>query len=163
MSSLQSAPHPVSPVSPWVWPGLLIAGPAFVVVASIITAFFVVQHPDGLVASDYYKQGKAINAQLSQLDRARQLGWDRLHVSVENGVVVLSHPAALPARIPLEVTLAHPVDPARDVKRVLDVTADDRYRLPVDASIHERRRVYVTDFPARSWRVETLLLPAQPN
>ena len=68
-----ASPAAPKPVSPWIWPGLLILGPASVVVACIITAYFVLQHPDALVASDYYKAGKAINAQLSQLDRAKQL------------------------------------------------------------------------------------------
>ena len=51
MNSTSTVP-PIVPVSRWIWPGILIAGPASVVVACIITAFFVVQHPDGLVASD---------------------------------------------------------------------------------------------------------------
>ena len=79
-TTVATTPTPV-PVSPWIWPGLLILGPASVVVACVITAYFVLQHPDGLVATDYYKAGKAINAQLSQLDRAKQLGICLLYTS----------------------------------------------------------------------------------
>jgi hypothetical protein len=58
-TTVATTPTPV-PVSPWIWPGLLILGPASVVVACVITAYFVLQHPDGLVATDYYKAGQAI-------------------------------------------------------------------------------------------------------
>ena len=44
------------------------------------------------MASDYYKQGKAINAQLSQLDRAEQLGMDRTMTATER-TLTLSFPA----------------------------------------------------------------------
>jgi len=161
MATLQSTHPAVRPVSPWIWPGILIAGPTLVVVASIITAFFVIRHPDGLVASDYYKQGKAINAQLSQLQRANELGWSQLKLQRLPSEIVISHPDVLPARIPVEVTLAHPVDPARDIKKVLDVGSDGRYHLPLEVAIAERRRVYIADFPAHTWRLETVFVPAQ--
>ena len=83
---------PVVPVSRWIWPGLLILGPASVVVACIIT-------------------------------------------------------------------LAHPVDPDRDVRFVVPASAKGTYELTLKAPLAERRRVVVTDSPARSWRVEALLVP----
>ena len=82
----------IVPVSRWIWPGILIAGPASVVVACIITAFFVVQHPDGLVASDYYKQGKAINAQLAQLRRAEELGLSSMKMTATDRAVLITFP-----------------------------------------------------------------------
>ncbi len=149
---------PVVPVSRWIWPGLLILGPASVVVACIITAFFVVNHPDGLVASDYYKQGKAINAQLSQLNRAQQLGMDTMQISVTGSAVTLRFPDARDVTA-IDVTLAHPVDPDRDVRFVVPASAKGTYELTLKAPLAERRRVVVTDSPARSWRVEALLVP----
>ena len=52
---------------PWYrhpWPWLLMAGPAIVVVAGFLTLGFAIQSFDGLVADDYYKEGKAINMTL---------------------------------------------------------------------------------------------------
>ena len=51
--------------SPWwrhghVW--LIIAGPAAVVVAGVITAWIAVASPDPVVAADYYRRGIEINA-----------------------------------------------------------------------------------------------------
>ncbi len=157
---LQTTAVPVIPVSRWIWPGLLIVGPASVIVASIITAFFVVNHPDGLVASDYYKQGKAINAKLSQLDRAKQLGMDSMELSVAGSRVTLRFPDARDVTA-IEVTLAHPVDPDRDIRVVLPASTTGTYELALNTPLAERRRVVVTDSPARSWRVESLLIPAK--
>ena len=157
---LQTAAVPVIPVSRWIWPGLLIVGPVSVIVASIITAFFVVNHPDGLVASDYYKQGKAINAQLSQLSRAQQLGMDSMKLSASGSTVTLRFPEARDVTA-IEVTLAHPVDPDRDIRAVLAASTTGTYELALKAPLTERRRVVVTDAPARSWRVESLLIPAK--
>ena len=149
------------PVSRWIWPGILIAGPASVVVACIITAFFVVQHPDGLVASDYYKQGKAINAQLAQLHRAEELGLSTLKMVATDQAVVITFPDS-PLRDRVEVVLAHPVDPDLDIRATVVANTAGVYEIALQKKLTERRRVIVTDAPVRSWRVESLLIPARP-
>ncbi len=62
---------PASPpeTRPWwrhgqVW--LLIAGPAAVVVAGVVTTVIAVRGADPLVASDYYRRGIQINEQLAR-------------------------------------------------------------------------------------------------
>ncbi len=155
-SSVATAPP--RPVSPWIWPGLLIAGPAAVVLASIVTAYFVLQHPDGLVASDYYKQGKAINAQLAQLERGRQLGMDVFTVRANGTEATLVFPHGRETGS-IEVTLAHPVDPDRDVRQTVAPSAPGRYVVKLSTPLAERRRVIVSDAPARSWRAESLYIP----
>ncbi len=58
-------PHnALPPPAPWwrhghVW--LLIAGPATVVVAGLVTAWIAVRHPDPVLAEDYYQRGLRIN------------------------------------------------------------------------------------------------------
>lgn len=64
--------HNVSPTpenQPWwrhghVW--LLIAGPAAVVVAGVLTVWIAVLNPDPVVADDYYRRGIEINKTLAQ-------------------------------------------------------------------------------------------------
>ena len=148
----------IVPVSRWIWPGILIAGPASVVVACIITAFFVVQHPDGLVASDYYKQGKAINAQLAQLRRAEELGLSSMKMSATDQAVLITFPdSSLRDRI--DVVLAHPVDADLDIRATVSPSAAGVYEISLQKKLTERRRVIVTNAPVRSWRVESLLVP----
>jgi uncharacterized protein len=156
--------EPIVPVSRWIWPGILIAGPASVIVACIITAFFVVQHPEALVASDYYKQGKAINAKLSQLNRAEALGLSSMTVAATDAVLVLRFPDArtsdpMSALERVEVILAHPVDASRDIRAFASPNASGAYEISLPQKLTERRRVIVTDSPAHSWRVETLFVP----
>lgn len=45
-----------------VW--LIVAGPAIVVVASFITLYLAIRHPDPVVAEDYYRKGAEINKTL---------------------------------------------------------------------------------------------------
>ena len=148
----------IVPVSRWIWPGILIAGPASVVVACIITAFFVVQHPDGLVASDYYKQGKAINAQLAQLRRAEELGLSSMKMTATDQAVLITFPDS-PLRDRIDVVLAHPVDADLDIRATVSPNAAGVYEISLQKKLTERRRVIVTDAPVRSWRVESLLVP----
>ena len=148
----------IVPVSRWIWPGILIAGPASVVVACIITAFFVVQHPDGLVASDYYKQGKAINAQLAQLRRAEELGLGSMRMTATDQAVLITFPDS-PLRDRIDVVLAHPVDADLDIRATVSPNAAGVYEIALQKKLTERRRVIVTDAPVRSWRVESLLIP----
>src|SRR5690606_30434138 len=62
---------------PWYrepWPWFLIAGPAVVVLAGVITTVLAVRSSDGVVADDYYKQGLGINRTLERDARAQALG-----------------------------------------------------------------------------------------
>ena len=160
MSSTTPVPA-IVPVSRWIWPGILIAGPASVIIACIITAFFVVQHPDGLVASDYYKQGKAINAQLAQLRRAEALGLSTIKMTTTDQAVLITFPDS-PLRDRIDVVLAHPVDPDLDIHAIVSPNAAGVYEIALQKKLTERRRVIVTDAPVRSWRVESLLIPKRP-
>lgn len=97
---------------PWYrhrWPWLLMAGPAVVVVAGVITLWLAVRSNDGLVADDYYKQGLAINRTLARAERAQAMGLEA-RLAVREGQAQLrlaGHPGVvLPPRVRL--TLSHP-------------------------------------------------------
>jgi len=67
----------VHAVQPWYrepWPWILMAGPAAVIVAGIVTTWLAVVSFDGLVADDYYKRGLAINQELKREQAARERG-----------------------------------------------------------------------------------------
>jgi uncharacterized protein len=67
---VSSAGQPAGPVSqPWwryghVW--LIIAGPAIVVVAGLVTLWLALSRPDPVLAEDYYQRGLDINKTLRQ-------------------------------------------------------------------------------------------------
>ena len=68
--------------TPWhrePWPWLLMAAPMVSVIGGITILMVSLANNDGLVADDYYKQGLAINQQLSR-QQAAAVGHYRAHV-----------------------------------------------------------------------------------
>lgn len=62
--------------NPWYrepWPWLIMAGPAIVVVAGIVTTVIAVRSFDGMVADDYYKQGLGINRVIAREAAAKSM------------------------------------------------------------------------------------------
>ncbi|MFN0164423.1 MAG: FixH family protein [Burkholderiales bacterium] len=111
------------PVKPWYrepWPWLIMAGPAAVVVAGVITTVIAFRTSDGLVADDYYKRGLTINRTLAREDAAaaRQVragvSYDATHGRVR---VTLSGDGVLPAAVTLRLT--HPTRAGLDHTLVL--------------------------------------------
>ena len=140
---------------PWYrepWPWLLMAGPAIVVVAGFVTLALAIQSSDGLVADDYYKQGKAINMTLTRDAQARALGY-RAQLNLNaNGQVALRFDDALPAASALKLTLHHPTRAGFDREILLRRVADNSYTAampPIDAS----RWSMTLEDEARTWRL----------
>lgn len=76
---------------PWYrhqWPWILMGLPFTVVVASFITYFIAIKGLDPVISKDYYKDGLAVNADLSLDQRAASLGLVG-HIELENGQVLL--------------------------------------------------------------------------
>ncbi len=120
-------------VLPWYrepWPWVLIALPGIAVVGCSITLWLAVRSADGVVASDYYKQGLAINRELARTERAAALG---LHAAVElAGVndgdrirVRLAADRSLPVEPTLRLELIHPGHGGFDRTAVLARTSGD--------------------------------------
>jgi hypothetical protein len=75
---------------PWYkqfWPWFLIAFPATAVIASIATILIATADPDGLVVSNYYKAGLAINRDFERQRRAEAGLNARLELDPETGNV----------------------------------------------------------------------------
>ena len=88
------------------WPWILMAGPAIVVVASLVSAWLAIRSDDGLVIDDYYRQGLAINLTLSRRDAAARLGMQAEVHLADGRIRVLLAGAA--GRGALTLRLVHP-------------------------------------------------------
>ena len=58
---------------PWyrhLWPWLLFAGPAIVVIAALVTAYIAASGADPVLAEDYYKRGLLVNRTIAAQPRA---------------------------------------------------------------------------------------------
>lgn len=112
---------------PWYrepWPWMLMAGPATVVVASMVTLWLAVRSDDGLVADDYYKQGLAINRVLARSDTAERLGVTAELYLAEGRVRVLlggAHSGAVSLR------LVHPTRAGMDQRLTLSMVRPGVY------------------------------------
>lgn len=64
-------------VTPWYkqfWPWVLIGLPTSVVIASVTTYFLAINGMDSVISKDYYKEGLAVNADLTRDKKAATLG-----------------------------------------------------------------------------------------
>ena len=136
------------------------AGPATVVVASVVTMYLAVTTSDGLVADDYYKRGLAINQVLARSDRARAAGLRaRLTLDVETGAVVVQLEGTKRAPAMLRFALMHPTRTGRD--RTIDLIRgpDGAFVGRIDAAANGRWLAVLED-GAGDWRLRgTLTLP----
>jgi uncharacterized protein len=76
-------------LNPMVW--MVIALPASAVVAGLLTVYIAVSNQDSLVVDDYYKEGKAINQELTRDRRSTELGLSAfVDINAETGEVLVS-------------------------------------------------------------------------
>jgi hypothetical protein len=96
-------------LSPWYrqpWPWILMAGPAFMVVAALAMAWVAISGQDSLVVDDYYRQGLAINQTLSRDAKAAELGLlGGVQLSGNSIEVSISSDAPLPKQV--RIALVH--------------------------------------------------------
>lgn len=156
---MNPAPATAADTRPWYRhrsPWLLMLGPTIVVVAGVITAWLAVSTDDGLVAADYYREGKAINRVLKREQTAvasglaARVGFEaaghllRVHLSSKHP------PETLPPLI--EVVFSHPTRAGLDQTVRLQRSPDGDYvgasTPPDPANWH----VLVQD-TAGSWRL----------
>lgn len=143
--------------APWYkqrWPWFLIAGPATVVVAGIVTVWLAVVSNDGLVTDDYYKQGLAVNQRLQRDHQASSLG---LHADVMRAgmnvrlMLTTEHVASLPNALVLK--LAHPTRAGQDQAVEMVSEGPGFYGGKLSADLHGRWHVSIED-PAGQWRLQ---------
>lgn len=143
--------------NPWYkepWPWILMAGPAIVIVAGVITTWLAVVSNDGLVSDDYYKQGMTLNQRLQRDHKAEALG---LHADVmrsEQNVRLLIG-AGTDVKLPevVSVKLAHPTQAGRD--QLIKMTSEGQgfYGGQMSVAVAGRWIVSIED-PSGDWRLQ---------
>lgn len=150
-----------SGAKPWYrhrWPWLLMSGPAVVVVAGLFTGWLAVSRSDALVADDYYKQGKAINKDLSRdreawrLGALIRLGYDPAARVLRGKLQMKEIPAAGEEGATLFLSLVHPTQPAKDRTLVIKRAADGSFTVPLEELEQARWRLVAED-ASHAWRL----------
>jgi uncharacterized protein len=144
---------------PWYrepWPWILMAGPAIVVVAGIVTAWLAIHTEDGLVVDDYYKQGLAINQTLGRSDAAGRLGVQAEIHFADGRVRVILGSAAV--RGTLILRLVHPTRAGMDQRLEMAAVQPGVYEGQLQALRPGRWHVVLEE---RDWRLTgDWILPA---
>ena len=138
---------------PWYrepWPWLLMAGPAIVVVAGIVTAWIAVKYEDGLVADDYYKQGLAINQVIRRETAAEELDMRARVLFGENRVRVFLTGPVLPRELVLR--LVHRTRAGLDRETRLKSDANGWYDGALPETVRGRWNLFLEDGD-RNWRL----------
>jgi uncharacterized protein len=141
-------------LTPWYrqpWPWILMAGPAFVVVAGSVMAWIAFSGQDGLVVDDYYRQGLAINQVLARDARAAQLGLSGdVQLSGNSIEVRISSAAPLPKQVRL--ALVHPTMSGMDQVVFAPEISPGRYAAPLKALLPSHWRILAE---GGDWRLVT--------
>ncbi len=141
---------------PWYkqrWPWILIAGPATVIVAGVITVWLAVVSNDGLVVDDYYKQGLAVNQRLQRDHEAANLGLHADVMRAEQNVRLMiraNGDIVLPDVLTLK--LAHPTRAGHDQALALKAESPGFYGGRLGEGVTGRWLVTIED-PAGKWRL----------
>jgi hypothetical protein len=159
MSAMNSLKKPMNALAqPWYrhpWPWILMAGPATVVVAGVITAYIAFSTSDGLVEDDYYKQGLAVNQSVSRNQRADALGLQAEVVLSDDGLLLrvllrARDAAVFPPLLHLRIT--HPTRGGADQLVVLRSDRSGFYTGKLSAPLNGRWHVALED-GEREWRL----------
>ena len=138
---------------PWFrqpWPWLLMAAPLASIVGGVAMWSLAVATDDGLVASDYYKRGLAINRRLAHAPAPRVPSYAILRVK-EGRAVVSIEQVETPPLDSLRLSLEQPARASRHVV-VLQRDAGGDYVAALGVPIAGR---WVATLESRAWRLPT--------
>lgn len=147
---------------PWYkqfWPWFLIAIPLSSLIVGSFVFRFATDGTNSLVVDDYYKEGKAINARLDKIERAKTLGITTL-LDVQDGGVSLEFTNGAPQNgEALKLDFFHVTLEDKDFEVLLTRDASGIYRTSFDQSIQGKWRLRLMPM-SEDWKVQdTVNLP----
>ncbi len=157
--------HTLAQRKPWYrepWPWILMAGPAIVVVAGIITAWIAYTRGDTVISEDYYRRGLAAAQTLASSERAHALGLEarvRLSAGDEVSVTLAASDSSFKAPSEIRLTLSHPTRAGLDQNQRLALAGSVyQGRLHLPASGHW---LLLIENEEQGWRMlAKVILPA---
>ncbi|MEP7182296.1 MAG: FixH family protein [Betaproteobacteria bacterium] len=156
----RAMPTPDSATTPWYrqrWPWFLIAGPALVVVAALVTAWIAASGADPVLAEDYYKRGLLVNRTIAaQAAPTAAPSGATLRFGAD-GTVRARLAGATEVELPptLRLKLASPSAASGARTVVLVRGADGEYAGRVDALPPGR---WIVTLEADAWRLPTTVV-----
>lgn len=133
------------------WPWFLIILPLCAVIASFATLKIALSNSDSLVAEDYYKEGKAINMDLSQVKYAKQLGM-QFSLEQNHHEILLTQHGGPVYQAALKVELYHPTIAEKDIRLTVTADANHVYRINLPGVLEGPWEVRLEGFDGK-WRI----------
>ncbi|GIU12347.1 FixH family protein [Shewanella glacialipiscicola] len=133
------------------WPWFLIFLPLCAVIASLTTFKIALDNSDALVAEDYYKQGKAINMDLSKVKYAKQIGMNFSLEQSGNEILLTQHGGPT-YQAALKVEFYHPTLADRDIKLTATADASNVYRITVPVTLTGPWEIRLESYDSQ-WRI----------
>lgn len=133
------------------WPWFLIILPMTAVVASISTLIIASDNKPEMVVDDYYKTGKAINADLSLLAKAKELGISGLVTQQKDGLLIKLD--GLKTNASISFYLYHSTQSKRDKTQMLTANANGDYHYETEDSLTGKWTLRIEPFD-KQWRLQ---------
>jgi uncharacterized protein len=133
------------------WPWFLIILPLAAVVAGVSTLIIASNNKPEMVVDDYYKTGKAVNADLSLITNAKKLGLSALVIQQDNNLVITFD--GLQNNTSISLSLFHATQAKRDRFSMLTSDASGKYSYEADESLDGKWTLRLEPFD-KAWRLE---------
>ncbi|MDP5053805.1 MAG: FixH family protein [Congregibacter sp.] len=154
MSKVRKTPRGYEDDEPWYqqfWPWFLIALPGSVVIAGLSTLYIANRYSDDLVVDEYYKDGLAINQELTKQALAQDLG-------ISGAIKVLDRRVQLrlvgeTAFGELLLRLSHPLEADRDFSVALLQIAPGLYQADLPAALSPNWH-WTLETSSNQWRID---------
>jgi hypothetical protein len=160
---MSSRPGAGTDALPWYrqfWPWFLIALPGAVVIAAFITLYIATTGADDLVASEYYKDGLAINRRLEKSRMAEELGMSaELKFDAGSVTATLNAPQQ-PDQ--LQLRLSHPLEADSDFSLTLARIAPGEYVGHLPRAVGPRWHWSLQE-QGGNWRLDGIISPSEDS
>lgn len=142
------------------WPWFLIAIPTSSFIVGGVVIYLANTTSDSLVVDDYYKEGKAINANIDKTSRAKYLNITTDLQINESGSVTLTFHSGIPqSGEALKLSLYHVTLEDKDMEAVLTRDASGIYRGSFEFSVLGKWQASLLPF-TEEWKIQnTVYLP----
>jgi len=133
------------------WPWFLIVLPMTAVVGGISTVVIATHNKPEMVVDDYYKTGKAINADLSLLKKAKELGISGVLTQQTDGLLISLK--GLTDNTSIHLSLYHSTQSKRDRSAMLTADANGNFHYIADEPLDGKWTVRIEPFD-KQWRLQ---------
>jgi hypothetical protein len=133
------------------WPWFLIILPLAAVVAGISTLIIASNNQPEMVIDDYYKTGKAVNADLSLITNAKKLGLSAIVIQQDNNLVITID--GLQNNSSIALSLFHATQSKRDRNAMLTADANGQFSYEADETLDGKWTLRLEPFD-KAWRLE---------